>query len=66
MKENKGIIIAVSAPSGTGKTTIVRNLLNEFSELIFSVSATTRKKRETETDGIDYFFINEDEFLEKN
>ena len=65
MKEKKGKIISVSAPSGTGKTTIVRNLLKEFPELVFSVSATTRKKRENEKDGVDYFFISEDEFRKK-
>ncbi len=65
MEDNKGVIIAVSAPSGTGKTTIVRTLLKEFPELVFSVSATTRRKRETEQDGVDYFFLNEDEFREK-
>ena len=58
----KGTIIAVSAPSGTGKTTIVRKVLREFPEIIFSVSATTRKKRENEINGEHYFFINENEF----
>jgi len=61
----KGTIIAVSAPSGTGKTTIVRKILREFPEIIFSVSATTRKKRENEVNGVDYFFIDEEEFWEK-
>jgi guanylate kinase len=61
----KGEIIAVSAPSGAGKTTIVKNILNEIPNLVFSVSATTRKKRDNEIDGIDYFFINEEEFLKR-
>ncbi len=65
MKGKKGVIIAVSAPSGAGKTTIVKNLLKEYPELVFSVSATTRKKRENEKDGVDYFFISEDEFRGK-
>jgi guanylate kinase len=60
-----GEIIAVSAPSGTGKTTIVRSILNEFPELVFSVSATTRKKRENEIDGVHYYFISEEEFKKK-
>jgi guanylate kinase len=60
----RGSIIVVSAPSGAGKTTIVKEILKEFPEIIFSVSATTRKKRETESDGIDYFFISEEKFKE--
>ncbi len=65
MAGKKGEIIAISAPSGTGKTTIVKQILKEFPELVFSVSATTRKKRANETNGVEYFFISEDEFKEK-
>ena len=65
MNKQNGVIIAVSAPSGTGKTTIVKKILSDFPELVFSVSATTRKKREYETEGIDYFFIPEEEFKAK-
>ncbi len=61
----RGAIIAISAPSGTGKTSIVRRIINEIPGLVFSVSATTRKKRENEKDGVDYFFITEEEFQEK-
>jgi guanylate kinase len=61
----KGEIIAVSAPSGTGKTTILKSILQDFPELVFSVSATTRKKREFENEGIDYFFISVEEFENK-
>jgi len=61
----KGAILAISAPSGTGKTTILKKVLKDFPELVFSVSATTRKKRENEKDGIDYFFITENEFKRK-
>lgn len=61
----QGTIIAISAPSGTGKTTIVKRILKEFPEIIFSVSATTRKKRENETDGVEYFFLSEEEFLKR-
>jgi guanylate kinase len=63
--ENKGELIAVSAPSGAGKTTIVKKILSYYPEIVFSVSATTRPKREKETDGVEYFFISEDEFLKK-
>ncbi len=65
MKKKNGVIIAVSAPSGTGKTTIVKKILNDFPELVFSISATTRKKRDYEAEGIDYFFITENEFKSK-
>jgi guanylate kinase len=65
LENSKGILFIVSAPSGTGKTTIVKRILKEFSDIVFSVSATTRKKRENETDGTDYFFLTEDEFKAK-
>lgn len=58
-------IIAVSAPSGTGKTTIVKKVLIEFPEIVFSVSATTRKKRDNEVHGREYFFLSEEEFKQK-
>jgi len=61
----RGEIIAVSAPSGTGKTTILKSILQYYPELVFSVSATTRKNREFEKDGVDYFFISEKEFENK-
>jgi guanylate kinase len=61
----QGKIIAVSAPSGTGKTTILKSILKDVPELVFSVSATTRKKREFEKEGVDYFFLNEIEFKNK-
>ena len=62
MEITKGEVIAVSAPSGGGKTTIVKKILKLYPEIIFSVSATTRPKRENETHGVEYFFISEDEF----
>jgi guanylate kinase len=61
----EGKIIVVSAPSGTGKTTIVRRILKEIPELVFSVSATTRRQRDNETHEKDYFFISEEEFLSR-
>jgi len=51
-----------AAPSGAGKTTIVRHLLDEFEELAFSVSATTRPQRPHEEDGKDYYFLTESRF----
>lgn len=58
-------LFVFSAPSGTGKTTIVKDILKSFPEFKFSVSATTRKKRPGEIDGVDYYFITEDEFKRK-
>jgi len=61
----KGKAIVFSAPSGSGKTTIVQSLLKRITELSFSISATSRKKRDNETDGKDYFFLSEYEFRKK-
>lgn len=58
----KGKLIIISAPSGAGKTTIVKHLLESGLNLSFSISATTRKPRENESDGADYFFISPEEF----
>ena len=58
-------LIAFTAPSGAGKTTIVRHLLESFDFLEFSISATTRKKREGEVDGKHYYFLAEEAFRQK-
>lgn len=63
--DTTGKLFVFSAPSGSGKTTIVRKLLREFDDLVFSISATTRKRRGNEVEGKDYFFINEEEFKRK-
>lgn len=55
-------LIIITAPSGAGKTTIVRHLLASFSELAFSISATTRARRPHEQDGVDYYFLSQEEF----
>jgi guanylate kinase len=57
-----GNLIVVSAPSGCGKTTLVKKVLEIFPDIHFSVSATTRDKRNNETDGIEYYFITREEF----
>jgi guanylate kinase len=62
---NSGKLIIFSAPSGAGKTTIVRHLLAKFPSLSFSISATTRAKRGAEVDGHDYYFISNEDFLHK-
>lgn len=62
----EGKLVIFSAPSGAGKTTIVHHLLKKFPEqLEFSVSACSRKKRNDETEGVDYYFISVDEFKKK-
>lgn len=59
-------IIILTAPSGSGKTSITRHLMATFpNKLAFSISAATRKSRGTEQHGIDYYFISEDEFQQK-
>lgn len=63
MKQGKLIIF--SAPSGAGKTTIVKHLLKKFPNLSFSISATTRDKRGDEVDEKDYYFISKESFLHK-
>src|SRR6187401_2003955 len=61
--QNKLIII--TAPSGSGKTSITRRLMHVFPELAFSISAATRKARVGENDGVDYYFITEEDFKHK-
>ncbi|MRR11385.1 guanylate kinase [bacterium] len=58
----RGKLVVVSAPSGAGKTTIARALLDYFPGMTFSVSATTRKKRAGETEGRDYLFLAREDF----
>lgn len=55
-------LIVFSGPSGCGKTTLVKRVIAESDNLAFSVSFTTRKKRDSEIDGKDYYFVTEDEF----
>ncbi|MBQ2413620.1 MAG: guanylate kinase [Rikenellaceae bacterium] len=59
-----GKLLIFSAPSGSGKTTIVRRLLEQFSNLEFSISATSRAPRGVEQNGVDYYFLSAEEFAE--
>lgn len=62
---SRGKVIIITAPSGAGKTTLVKHLLETLPGLIFSVSATSRPMRPGEINGKDYFFISEDEFRKR-
>ena len=61
-KERKGLMLVLSSPSGAGKTSICRKLIEIENDLVMSISYTTRKKRKSETNGIDYFFVSGNEF----
>jgi guanylate kinase len=63
MSEQAGKLFAFAAPSGAGKTTLVHAVVRKHPELRFSVSYTTREPRRNEANGVDYFFINEEEFM---
>ncbi|MCB1428149.1 MAG: guanylate kinase, partial [Nitratireductor sp.] len=60
--ERRGIMLVLSSPSGAGKSTIARNLLDNVSNLTMSVSVTTRPRRGSEIDGVHYHFITRREF----
>ena len=62
---DEGLLVVISGPSGAGKGTICKRLLMEMSYLKVSVSATTRKPREGEAEGISYYFIDEEEFIKR-
>lgn len=62
MLDRKGLLLVVSGPSGAGKGTICKALLNKNDEIKLSVSATTRKPRNGEVHGVNYFFIEKEEF----
>ena len=59
-----GKVIIFSAPSGSGKTTIVRHLLERYPQFEFSISATSRAPRGQERDGVDYYFLSHEEFMQ--
>lgn len=62
MTQNRGIALVVSGPSGVGKGTLIGMLMNEFKNLEFSISYTTRKPRPNEIDGVHYYFVSKEEF----
>ena len=58
-------LIVISGPSGCGKDTVVKRMLQMDSRFVLSVSATTRPRRPIETDGVDYIFLSTKEFISK-
>ena len=65
MTNNKGLLIVVSGPSGAGKGTICKALLEKHDDLFISVSATTRQPRAGEVDGVNYHFITKEDFIKR-
>jgi guanylate kinase len=63
--KRRGLMLVLSSPSGAGKTTIARRLLDQDDNLRMSVSATTRPMRPSETEGVDYHFLDPDTFRER-
>ena len=61
--KKEGVLLVISSPSGTGKTTICKKLLEYDKNIHLSVSVTTRKKRKNEVEGIDYYFRSKKDFL---
>lgn len=60
--KNKGLLLVVSGPSGAGKGTVCKALMEKHPEVCMSVSATTRKPRPGEIDGVNYYFLEEEKF----
>ena len=61
----RGVLLVVSGPSGAGKGTICKALLEKHKEIYLSVSATTRAPRKGEVDGVNYYFTTKEEFVKR-
>ena len=64
MQDNKGLILVISGPAGSGKSTVTK-YIKENPDYVFSISRTTRYTRPGEIDGVDYYFVSKDEFKQK-
>ncbi len=62
MKPKRGHLFIISAPSGAGKTTLAKAVLQQFTDMLYSISYTTRKPRAEERDGVDYHFVSKQDF----
>lgn len=62
---NRGVLIVISGPSGAGKGTICKSLLEKQDNLFLSVSATTRAPRQGEVNGVNYYFVTKEQFFKK-
>ncbi len=58
----RGSLLVISGPSGAGKSSLINEILKNFDDVYFSISTTTREKREGEVDGVNYYFVTKDEF----
>jgi len=64
-RNTKGLLLIISSPSGGGKSTLIKTLVNDTETIVFSVSVTTRERRNGEEEGKDYFFLSKDEFKKR-
>jgi guanylate kinase len=63
--QNRAVLVIVSAPSGTGKTTLCERLLGEYTQVKYSISCTTRAPRGKEKDGENYYFLSDEQFVQR-
>jgi guanylate kinase len=64
-RRRRGLLFVISSPSGAGKTSLSKRLLANHPDIVLSVSATTRKPRPGEVDGVDYYFLEEEDFKQR-
>lgn len=62
--KKRGSLLVISGPSGAGKSSLIDEILNNIDDVYFSISTTTRKRREMEVDGVDYYFVSKEDFEE--
>jgi len=62
MYKNNGVVLVLSGPSGAGKSSLIKEIADDIGDFYFSISTTTRQPRTGEIDGVDYYFVDENEF----